>query len=116
MLQNRFSAGELQGETETAKVKRIYPCTFQDEFEDLTEVKQQAHTWSNLTVVQRQGPEPIIPSEWKDAVKYLRQMFSSNRYYSLPQEVWNLIYGNRRPDHATYLGQSGGPLLWALGE
>ena len=98
--------GEAQEDDYERKNYTIYQCSLEDEFEDLQEVKQQAHTWQNLTVVQRQGPDPIIPSEWKDAVKYLRQTFHANRYYSVRPEVWNLISGSRGPAHATQEGDA----------
>ena len=103
VLRQRFTPEELQGMSNNEKLKRIYQCTLSDEFEDMTEARRASHDAMNLTLVQRVGPEPSVNDAWKCAVTYLRGTFHLNVVYSVPQEIWNMIYGNRRSDHMQLL-------------
>jgi len=89
VLINRMPKSALDGLKRSARIKRIYQCSLQDEFEDLSGQRQALAVFQAATVPLREAPQPMVSEAWKTACAFFKQAFQVDRFYSLPSYLFD---------------------------
>ena len=128
VLRLRLQAGQFKGLSRVERVKMIYQCSVQDEYEDVSGKKAQYKEWEIVTAHRREAPVALVPAAWKACLQYAIAIFEDRGFYSLPKEMFDecvkyqtrelpaLIAGHRNPVSMVFEAAAAGRLAVADGD
>ena len=108
VLQLVVPKNALNGMTQSAKLQRVYQCTLEDGFADISAETLIQQSFSQILALQRQ--ERPRPESWGHSFTYFKEMFITSSICSLPLAVFDACT-SEAGNTGTFLSEGGDP--WA---